>query len=68
MILLESPGKDLSIIVTRSGKIIGYGDIQETGYEGVIITSKYDQNVTINVLNYDAEPARFGIRIGTIQW
>ena len=69
LVVLNCPNRDLGIVVVNSkGEPIGFADERRSGAEGVAISSLYGDHVTIFVLNYDAEPAKFGIRIGTILW
>lgn len=68
LLILESPGRDLAIIVIDQKRTIGLGDLREKGIDGLILANDYPKNVQINVVNYDAQPANFGIHIGYINW
>ncbi len=69
LISLESPGKDLALaVLDGQGKIIGLSDLRGKDFELLLISSEYYQKVTINVLNYDAGPANFGLKVYSINW
>ena len=68
LIIIDSPGKDLAVIAKDSQDMIGFGDIREADFEGVIIANNFPKNIRIYVVNYDAQPATFGIHIGYIMW
>jgi S1-C subfamily serine protease len=68
LIIINSPGRDLALIVTDSQDMIGFGDIREVDFEGVILANSLTRNIRINVINYDPQPANFGIHVGCIIW
>lgn len=69
LIVVDSPGKDLAIgIFDSANRQIGFGDMRQIGIEGILISSDYAKNVIIYVVNYDPQPANFGIKIGYISW
>ena len=68
MIIIDSPGRDLAVTVFDQGGLIGFGDMRQAGIDGVIISNGHAKNVIIKVLNYDSQPANFGIHIGYINW
>jgi hypothetical protein len=69
IISLESPGKDLALaVLNEQGKIVGLSDFKGVDFELLLISSEYYQKVAIVVLNYDAAPANFGLKIYDIIW
>lgn len=68
LILVDSPGRDLALVVTANNRIIGCGDIRKAGIEGILISNIYPKKVKISVLNLDATPANFGLTVGVILW
>jgi len=68
LITIDSPGRDLAIIIYDSKGQIGYGDLREIGKDGILISSDYAKNVKIYIANYDPQPANFAIKIGYISW
>lgn len=69
MFFLDSPGADLAIVIKdENGKTLGFGDERVKGYDGILLSSKYNQNVSITVFNYEPQPAKFGLKVGYISW
>lgn len=69
LFIVNSPGKDLALVVIGDGnRPIGMGDLRGPDFEALLLTSKYPQDVTIGVLNYDSQPANFGLQIFQIVW
>lgn len=67
-IVLESPGRDLAIMVLDQKGLIGFGDSRKIGVDGLLISNSYAKKVLVNVVNYDPNPANFGLQIGYINW
>jgi len=69
MFFVESPDKDLAIVVkSENGKTLGFGDERVKGWDGILLSSKYRQNVVITVFNYDQQPANVGLQVGYLTW
>jgi S1-C subfamily serine protease len=68
LITVDSPGRDLAILIYDSKGQIGYGDLREIGVDGILISSDYAKNVIIYIANYDPQPANFAVKIGYIAW
>lgn len=69
MFFVESPDRDLAIVVkSANGETLGFGDERVKGWDGVLLSSQYRQNVVITVFNYDQQAANVGLQVGYISW
>jgi hypothetical protein len=69
LVFLESPGKDLRIIIADAGgNLIGCGDVKMPDYEMLFFSSEYRQDIGIGVINFDKQPANFGLKVFKIIW
>lgn len=69
LITLDSSGRDLALLVfTENQELIGFSDLRDVDYEAILLSSSYFQTVKIVILNYDAAPANFGMKIYEIVW
>lgn len=69
LVFVESPGKDLRIIIADAGgKLIGCGDEKMPDYEMLFFSSEYRQEIVIGVVNFDKQPANFGLKVFKIIW
>ncbi len=69
LFFVRSPGRDLAItVLDAKGRPIGLGDLKRPDLEALFLTSDYPQDITIGVLNFDGEPANFGLQIFQIIW
>jgi S1-C subfamily serine protease len=69
VLLKTAQDRDLDLgIWDEEGKLMGYGSSNAKGQELVLLSSTYDQTITIGVLNFDETPADFGLTLYRIVW
>jgi len=69
LIMVNSPDRDLTLAIQDAqGNLLGYGNSEFIGSEGILLSSAYYQDVYITVLNYKKKSAKFGVEIYTITW
>jgi len=69
MIAVESPGKRLAVVAMNSrNNPIGIGNKDQLGYQGLLIGAQDSEKCNFVVLNRNAEPADFVVKIYQLKW
>lgn len=69
MVVLNSPGRDLALsVLDAQGKLIACGDERTVGADALAFSNDYPRQVAIVVVNYDPQPANFGLNVRKILW